>query len=98
MLEEEGLIRSEESGGKRLFDLTESGRAEAGAGPDAPWEEAAGPDADREAVHDARKSLGGLVEALRQVMAAGSPEQRTKALGVVSEARRKLYLILAEED
>ena len=40
LLADEGLITSAESGGKRLFTLTESGRAEADAGPDAPWEEA----------------------------------------------------------
>ncbi|MFJ6216918.1 PadR family transcriptional regulator [Streptomyces sp. NPDC092296] len=98
MLEEEGLISSQESSGKRLFELTDTGRAEAEAGSAAPWEEAAGPDIDWEAVHDVRKSLGGLFDALRQVVATGSPEQRTKAVAVVAEARKKLYLILAEED
>ncbi|AXI76600.1 PadR family transcriptional regulator [Peterkaempfera bronchialis] len=98
MLEEEGLIRSQEGGGKRLFELTESGRAEADAGAESPWEEAAGPDVDWEAVRDVRNSLGGLFDALKQVMATGSAEQRTKAVAVVTEARKKLYLILAEED
>ena len=36
MLEEEGLIRSEETGGKRLFQLTETGLTEAEAGAAAP--------------------------------------------------------------
>ncbi|WP_377272612.1 PadR family transcriptional regulator [Peterkaempfera sp. SMS 1(5)a] len=98
MLEEEGLISSQESSGKRLFELTDSGRAEAEAGAEAPWQEAAGPDVDWDALHDARKSVGGLLEAFRQVMTAGSPEQRTKAGAVIAEARKKLYLILAEED
>ncbi|MCD0484437.1 PadR family transcriptional regulator [Streptacidiphilus sp. ASG 303] len=99
MLEEEGLIRSREEGGKRLFELTDSGRAEADAGPEAPWEEAAGgPGPDWEAAQDAMKSLGGLADALRQVVAAGSAEQRTKALALLAETRRRLYLILAEED
>jgi hypothetical protein len=32
------------------------------------------------------------------VWATGTPEQRDKALAVVNEARKKLYLILADED
>jgi DNA-binding PadR family transcriptional regulator len=98
MLEEEGLIRSGESSGKRLFELTETGRTEADTGSDAPWEEAMGPDVDWAALQDARKSLGGLFDAFRQVMTAGDAEQSAKALAVITEARKKLYLILAEED
>ena len=40
----------------------------------------------------------GLVEAFRQVWSTGSPAQRDKAVTVVNEARKKLYLILADED
>ncbi|MCF6524330.1 helix-turn-helix transcriptional regulator [Streptomyces sp. JJ36] len=97
LLEDEGLIASENDGGKRLFALTEAGRAEAGTGPDAPWEEA-GRGIDWEAMNEIRKAGGGLIEAFRQVWATGSPEQREKALGVVNDARKRLYLILAEED
>ncbi|NEA61004.1 PadR family transcriptional regulator, partial [Streptomyces sp. SID13666] len=32
------------------------------------------------------------------VWSTGTPAQREKALAVVNEARKKLYLILAEED
>jgi DNA-binding PadR family transcriptional regulator len=97
MLEDEGLISSASEGGKKLFTLTDTGRTEAGAGPDAPWE-----DADRgvdwDALNEVRKVGGGLVEAFRQVWVTGTPEQRDKALGVVNDARKKLYLILADED
>jgi DNA-binding PadR family transcriptional regulator len=97
LLEDEGLITSASEGGKRLFTLTETGRAEADAGPDAPWEDA-GRGLDWDAVNEIRKAGGGLLEAFRQVWATGTPEQREKALAVVNEARKKLYLILAEED
>jgi DNA-binding PadR family transcriptional regulator len=97
LLEDEGLITSASDGGKKLFTLTDSGRTEAEAGPDAPWEEA-GRGIDWDSLHEIRKAGGGLVDAFRQVWATGTPEQRDKALAVVNEARKKLYLILADED
>ncbi|MEV6317727.1 PadR family transcriptional regulator [Streptomyces sp. NPDC051776] len=97
LLEDEGLISSTSDGGKKLFELTEAGRAEADAGPEAPWEQA-GRGVDWEAMNEIRKAGGGLVEAFRQVWATGTPEQRDKALAVVNKARKELYLILAEED
>lgn len=97
LLEDEGLISSASEGGKKLFTLTEAGRTEAEAGPDAPWEEA-GRGIDWEAMNEIRKAGAGLVDAFRQVWATGTPEQRDKALTVVNEARKKLYLILADED
>ena len=96
LLEDEGLITSASEGGKKLFTLTEAGRTEAEAGADAPWEEA-GRGIDWEAMNEIRKAGAGLVDAFRQVWATGTPEQRDKALTVVNEARKKLYLILADE-
>ncbi|MEY9967195.1 DNA-binding PadR family transcriptional regulator [Streptacidiphilus sp. MAP12-16] len=96
MLQEEGLISSEEAGGKRLFQLTESGRAEAEAGPEAPWEES-GQGEHWSIVREFGQAEGAVRDALRQVVVTGTPEQRTKALAVLADARKKLYLILAEE-
>lgn len=99
LLEDEGLITSESEGGKKRFSLTGSGRTEAEAGPEAPWEEAAGRGgAEHESVQEARAAAGGLAAAFQQVWAAGTDEQREKALTVVNDARKKLYLILAEEE
>ncbi len=97
LLEDEGLIESASEGGKKLFTLTEEGRAEADGGPDAPWEEA-GRGVDWESLHEIRQAGTGLVEAFRQVWSTGNAAQRDKALTVVNEARKKLYLILADED
>ncbi|HZG02483.1 MAG TPA: PadR family transcriptional regulator [Streptomyces sp.] len=97
LLEDEGLISSASEGGKKLFSLTEAGRAEAESGPEAPWEEA-GRGIDWEALSEIRKAGTGLLEAFRQVWATGTPEQREKALAVVNDARKRLYLILADED
>ncbi|RKS71253.1 PadR family transcriptional regulator [Actinomadura pelletieri DSM 43383] len=95
MLEDEGLVSSEEDGGKRLFSLTDTGREEASAQTTAPWDEvteAAGENVVRE-----REAIGRLVVALQQVMAVGSETQRARALEVVNDARRRLYGILADD-
>ncbi|MEU7280134.1 PadR family transcriptional regulator [Streptomyces sp. NPDC045431] len=97
LLEDEGLIVSESEGGKKLFTLSDAGRAEAEAGPDAPWEEA-GRGVDWEALNEIRQAGAGLFEAFGQVWKTGNAEQRQKALAVVNDARKKLYLILADED
>ncbi|MFI9272570.1 PadR family transcriptional regulator [Kitasatospora sp. NPDC052896] len=96
LLEEEGLIQAQEGGGKRLFTLTEAGRAEAEAGSAEPWLET-GRGVDWEKVQEARQALSAVEHAVRQVMGTGTEEQRAKGLAVLAEARKKLYLILAEE-
>jgi DNA-binding PadR family transcriptional regulator len=96
LLEDEGLIVSETEGGKKLFALTETGRAVADEGPDAPWEEASR-GVDWEALSDIRQAGFGLMEAFGQVWKTGSKGQRAKAVSVINEARKKLYLILAED-
>ncbi|MFF7384618.1 helix-turn-helix transcriptional regulator [Streptomyces griseoluteus] len=97
LLEDEGLIASESEGGKKLFALTEAGTAAAEEGPEAPWEEASR-GVDWEALSEIRQAGSGLMEAFGQVWKTGTREQRDKALAVLNEARKKLYLILADED
>ncbi|MFG2149626.1 PadR family transcriptional regulator [Streptomyces sp. NPDC048696] len=97
LLEDEGLITSESEGGKKLFTLTDSGRTEAESGSEAPWEEV-GRGVDWESMNEIRQAGFGLMEAFGQVWKTGTAEQRQKALGVINDARKKLYLILADED
>ncbi|WP_200300954.1 PadR family transcriptional regulator [Streptomyces adelaidensis] len=97
LLEDEGLIVSEAEGGKKLFSLTEAGRTAADEGPEAPWEEASR-GVDWEALSEIRQAGFGLMEAFGQVWKTGDKDQRDKALVVINEARKKLYLILADED
>ncbi|MFC8126744.1 PadR family transcriptional regulator [Streptomyces sp. NPDC057302] len=97
LLEDEGLISSASEGGKKLFSLTEEGRTAAEEGPDAPWEEA-GRGVDWDTLNEIRQAGFGLMEAFGQVWKTGSKEQREKALTVINDARKKLYLILADED
>ncbi|MFK4070584.1 PadR family transcriptional regulator [Streptomyces sp. NPDC029674] len=97
LLEDEGLISSASEGGKKLFSLTDDGREAAGEGPEAPWEEA-GRGVDWETLNEIRQAGFGLMEAFGQVWKTGSKEQRDKALTVINDARKKMYLILADED
>ncbi|MFI7388827.1 PadR family transcriptional regulator [Streptomyces sp. NPDC049813] len=97
LLEDEGLIASASEGGKKLFSLTDAGRTAAEEGPEAPWEEA-GRGVDWEAMNEIRQAGFGLMEAFGQVWKTGSKGQREKALSVINDARKKLYLILADED
>jgi DNA-binding PadR family transcriptional regulator len=97
LLEDEGLIVSEESGGRRRFTLTEEGQAEAArAAENAPWQEYA--DDTVSQAKDFRDAAFGIMNALRQVGFAGTEEQRRRALDVLNETKRKLYAILAETD
>jgi DNA-binding PadR family transcriptional regulator len=96
LLEDEGLISGEQSSGKRLFALAEAGRAEAQAQQAPPWAEIT-EDAGEAATH-VQTAIGQLMMALRQVMHAGSEEQRERALEVINDARRRLYGILADDE
>jgi DNA-binding PadR family transcriptional regulator len=96
-LEDEGLVRVTEAEGRRLFELTEAGRAyveERGDELVAPWEEMTG------GVSDEAFEAGALMRevglAFMQVLRAGSGSQIAEASKVLSETRRSLYRILAE--
>jgi DNA-binding PadR family transcriptional regulator len=97
MLEDEGLIRGEESDGKRRFALTEAGTAEQGekAGEETPWDSVrAG--ADPEAIH-LKDSVRKLHHAIGQVFHAADEAQQKQVRELLDESRRKIYAILAEE-
>jgi DNA-binding PadR family transcriptional regulator len=99
-LEDEGLIRSQESeGGQRLLELTDAGRAvldERGKDAPPPWEEMAG------GVGQQALQLGSLVQqiglAAMQVMRAGNDAQIEAARKILTDSRRSLYKLLADDD
>lgn len=97
MLEDEGLIRGEESDGKRRFTLTETGAAEqeAKAGVQAPWD-AVRAEAAPEQVH-LRDSVHKLHHSIGQVFHAADEAQQKRVRELLDETRRKIYAILAEE-
>jgi DNA-binding PadR family transcriptional regulator len=98
-LEDEGLIRAEESAGRRSFALTDEGRAyveEHRAELGSPWEEA-GKDVPGE-LSDLRSQLAQIGIAAFQVMQSGDEQQIAEAKRILGDARKALYRILAQAD
>ncbi len=96
-LQDEGLVRAvEEDGGRRVFELTESGRTEAAAvSSPPPWEEVAGGvDNDVVAMRDL---IFQVSAAAWQVTKAGTSKQVSDAHDLMRETRRRLYQLLAED-
>ena len=98
LLEDQGLIKSEDVDGRRVFSLTDEGKAEAETitQQGAPWATSqSGPEGARFKLRGAAMQL---MAAVRQVGMAGSQEQIDKALEILAEARKRIYGLLAESE
>jgi DNA-binding PadR family transcriptional regulator len=98
-LEDEGLIRSEEIDGRKLFQLTDAGRAHVQKRAEdapAPWEQMSGDVSDQ--AHELGRLIREVASAFTQVVKAGSEAQMGEARKVLTTARRDLYRILADGD
>ena len=96
-LEDEGLVRAEEAGGRKLFDLTDEGRAHVTEHADelgTPWDEVGG----GETVGELRTLVFSVGGAVMQVVQAGTEKQAAEAAKVLEETRRSLYRILAGDE
>ena len=93
VLEDEGLVRGRDSEGRRVYELTELGRAQADAGQ--LRDLATGPAAGS-AHLDLRAEVHRLHDAARQVGTAGDPAQVQQAVQIVRDARQALYRLLAQ--
>ncbi len=97
-LQDEGLVDDEKIEGKRVFSLTDAGRAyvEDRADELAHVFDANSSDED-EGVTDLRQLLMGVGAAAVQVVTTGTPEQVAAARTILASTRRELYLLLAED-
>ena len=97
LLEDEGLVTSEEQDGKRVYTITDAGRAELEErrerGRGEPWE--FGPLG--EGLGQLREAGVQLAAAAMQVARTGSEAQRKHAAEILAEARKKIYALLAED-
>jgi DNA-binding PadR family transcriptional regulator len=94
-LEDEELVRTVHSDGRRVFELTDAGREQAAALPSAtPWETAGDGDDDLAQLRDL---AFGLLGATRQVAMAGTAKQIESAQAILRDARRGIYQLLAED-
>ena len=93
-LEDEGLVRSQENDGRRVFTLTDEGRAQAvkAAETSAPWETDRGRDAA-----DLRAIAMQVTQAAMQVYQVGSANATADAQRILANARRDLYQLLATD-
>jgi DNA-binding PadR family transcriptional regulator len=98
-LEDEGLVRAEPQEGRRVFQLTDAGRAyvEAHQGElAAAWEAVVGTvDEGVLALHERLRQLGAAVA---QLADAGTAAQVVEAQQLLDRARRQLYRILAQDE
>jgi len=98
-LQDEGLVTVSEEEGRRTFSLTDAGRAEverASAGRRAPWEDMA--DEADDAAGGLKSLVGQLIAATLQVATAGTHDQVAQAEKVLTDARRAMYRLLAEDE
>jgi DNA-binding PadR family transcriptional regulator len=97
-LEDEGLVRSDETDGRKLFHLTDAGReaAEAAGAEGAPWDAVSeSVDSDVWELFNVARQTG---MAVLQIAQAGTADQVAAAREVLNNARRALYGILAEDE
>ncbi len=98
LLEDEGLVQSSEREGKRVFEINDAGRTELArrieeAGG-TPWD-LAGKNPERG--NELRSAMEQMHLAAKQISIAADPSQVERAVAIVTDARKKLYQLLAED-
>jgi DNA-binding PadR family transcriptional regulator len=97
LLEDSGFVTATQQDDKRVFAITEAGQAEllrlVEQSGMPPW----ATDADGGSGHrDLGRAIAQLALATKQVTMAGNPTHVEAATGILNDARRKLYQLLAE--
>jgi DNA-binding PadR family transcriptional regulator len=100
LLVDEGLLVGRESeGSKKLFELTDEGRAAADKIETPPWEEITeGLKDEAPGQVNLRSAVGQLLGAVAQSAYATDDEQQQRIVDIVNNARREIYGILGESD
>lgn len=100
LLVDEGLIVGTESdGSKRLFELTEDGRAAAEKVQTPPWQEIAEDFKNEDPGQvTLQAAISQLVGAVAQSAYAATEEQQQRIVDIVNDARREVYNILGESE
>jgi DNA-binding PadR family transcriptional regulator len=97
LLVDEGLLVARESeGSKKLFELTDEGRAAAEKIETPPWEEIA--DGVEPGHVTLRSAVAQLMGAVAQSAYTTNEEQKERIVDIVNNARREIYGILGESD
>lgn len=96
LLADEQLVSAELIGERKVYTLTEAGRAIAESATE-PTEPSESGRARIERNLALPKAGAKLAQAAAVVAQSGTPEQAERAVAAIDEARRKLYAILAED-
>ncbi len=93
-LTDEGLVDFEQGGSRKVFRLTPTGEQEAEAAKTEPsiWDRFL----ETSGNLDLRETIGSLAMAAKQVQMTGTKEQAKQAGEILADARKQLYLLLAE--
>jgi DNA-binding PadR family transcriptional regulator len=94
-LEDEGLVTVTADAGRRLVTVTDAGREQLAANRDAWGDPFAGHSQDAPGV-DLRRLVHDVHEATRLVGRTGTDQQRAAAGKILADARRSLFLLLAD--
>ena len=94
-LEDEGLVTVTAEAGRKLVALTDAGRRHLEERQPTWADTLDGREADDPGV-DLRGPLEQVQAAVRQIARTGTEAQQTAAAGVLADARRSLYLLLAD--
>jgi DNA-binding PadR family transcriptional regulator len=101
-LEDEGLVETDDTRGRRGLRLTAAGEAYVAEHADelaavwAPFEQDG--TGEGEAFADIKPEIGQVMGAVWQVITTGSEQQRAAAAEILADTRRRLYGLLAEGD
>lgn len=101
-LEDEGLLATDDSAGRRSLRLTAEGEAYVAEHADelsavwAPFEDPQREDEDGYA--DLKPEIGQVMSAVWQIVTSGSDRQRRAAVDILVDTRRRLYGVLADGD
>ena len=100
-LEDEGLVEGiSEPGGRRLLQLTETGRRYVEEHPEEladtwrPFSEGE----DQQETHDLKPVIGQVMAAVWQVVVSGTRQQQAEAAEILADTRKRLYGLLADGD
>lgn len=94
LLEDEGYVTSAERDGKRVYEITDTGRAEATRRVEEaglPWARTPGAKAGL------REAVGQLMMAAKQVGMGGNLTQISRTVEILTDARKRIYQLLAED-
>ena len=100
-LEDEGLTRERDDAGRKSYELTVEGRTYVEEHREAlgtPWELDDEDGDGKGSMRETKELLGQVIRAAVQVMQVGDERQQDEARKILTDARKSLYRLLAEED